>query len=66
MAEKTEAPVASTFGTSSTSETSKMPESLINKPKVCKPPEFNEFSNEVVNLSPKKTSVKRDFSKSIN
>ena len=43
-----------------------MPESLINKPKVGKPPESNESSNKVVNLSPKETSVKHDSLKPIN
>ena len=60
VSEQAEVPVTST---SSTSETSKTPESLINKPKVSKPPKSNESSNEAVNLSPKETSVKRDLPK---
>ncbi|GBC17134.2 hypothetical protein GLOIN_2v1877063 [Rhizophagus irregularis DAOM 181602=DAOM 197198] len=66
VTEQTEAPVASTDlegTTSGTSETSKTPESPINKPKVGKPPESNESSNEVVNLSPKETNVKHDSPK---
>src|SRR4051812_45794027 len=47
LTEDTRAPVVSTSGISGTSETSKMPESLINKPKVGKPSESNESSNEV-------------------
>ncbi len=60
ISEQIEVPVASTSGTS---ETSKTLESLINKPKVSKPPKSNESSNEVVNLSPKEISVKRDLPK---
>src|SRR6266498_3652408 len=60
VSEQAEVPVTSTSGTS---ETSKTPELLINKPKVSKPPKSNESSNEVVNLSPKETSVKRDLPK---
>ena len=66
MREDTCASVVSTSGTSGTSKTSKMLESLINKLKVCKPSESNEFSNEVMNLSPKEISVKRNSSKPIN
>ncbi|PKC57842.1 hypothetical protein RhiirA1_471874 [Rhizophagus irregularis] len=66
VTEQTEAPFASTDlegTTSGTSETSKTPESPINKPKVGKPPESNESSNEVVNLSSKETNVKHDSPK---
>ena len=43
-----------------------MPESLINKPEISKPPESNESNNEVVDILPKETSNKRDSSKPIN
>src|SRR5207248_2858014 len=66
LTEDTRAPVASTSGISGAFETSKTPESLINKPKVSKPPESNKSSNEVMNLSPKETSVKHDSLKPIN
>ncbi len=61
--EQAEVPVTSTSGTS---ETSKTPKSLINKPKVSKPPEFNESSNEVVNIPLKEISKKHNSSELIN
>jgi len=63
VSEQAEVSVASISGIF---ETSKTPESLINKPEVSKPLESNESNNEVVDILPKETSNKRDSSKPIN
>jgi hypothetical protein len=63
VAEDTHAPVASTSGTSGTSEISKTPEPINDEPETNKLPESIEPIYEVVNTPPKETSVKRDLPK---